>query len=110
MTTYFSGWLNYRNSESSHDSGMGLGGDDLHNVLEDLSYHIEYYKNLGYRITEIKLDKVCKICNGNGTIFIPNKRNKFLGKNKTCPECKGKNSSISILDTDNHDGLSTRRL
>ena len=66
--------------------------------------NMRYYKNLGYRITEIKLDHICKNCNGNGTIFIPLKRNKFLGHNKPCPECKGKNSLVNILSTNNSTG------
>jgi hypothetical protein len=109
MTTCYSCYISYRDlkSERSYDSGMGMGEDNLHKLLEDMSYHIQYYKNLGYRITEIKVDQICKACNGNGEVFIPNKRNRFIGKNVRCPDCKGKNSSVSIVSTTNNDGSGT---
>jgi len=75
-----------------------LGDDDKKRAIEALAYHIEYYKGIDCIITKIKFGMMCKMCSGNGTVFVPSKRNKFLGKNVRCPECKGKNSDTIILE------------
>jgi DnaJ-class molecular chaperone len=91
--------IDYHHKDQKYDSGYIGGGNTLELAEKDLNYHINYYQaECECTITEAKILKVCNTCHGTGKIFIPNKRNKFLGKNKNCPECKGIDSEILVKD------------
>ena len=94
--------LYYRNPESTQTrDGLYIFGDcDLHTLIELLAHSIEYYKSMNYKITKIILYSYCVKCDGNGVIPIHNKRNKLITKLTKCPDCLGKNSKMTIIETD----------
>ena len=88
--THFMIAVDFRSSGQPHDSGYAACADDLESARDELSKAVNYYLRLTRLITHAHIDEVCSYCSGAGAIFVPQKRNKWLGKSKRCPECKGK--------------------
>jgi hypothetical protein len=97
MEYTYSAIVSYRNPEIDRDGCVLIGDDDYDKCFPATLRHIEYYRELGYDITEVKIEKICKRCNGHGEIVVPSKRHKFTGKIIKCPDCKGKNSIERIF-------------
>jgi DnaJ-class molecular chaperone len=96
MTHTYNCELIYHHEDSNHDSAFLAGDDNLEKAKGVLIQHIEYYKSIECIVTSATIHRVCKTCNGTGKVFKQNKRNKFLGKYLTCPDCKGIESEIMI--------------
>ncbi len=97
-TVAFCAYIGYTTHRQSYDSGIGCGDTSLLKTLEAIAHHVEYYKGLGpeYCITEIIITQECVRCSGEGKII---KRGPRSLKKVTCPDCRGKNSRIQILNT-----------
>jgi len=95
--------ISYRNpnSNQSYDSATLGGSDSLDDTKVDLLKQVNYYASLPRTITEIELIEYCATCSGNGEVFVPYKRQasnvNLRGKNKRCPDCKGKGIPKDII-------------
>lgn len=58
-----------------------------------------YYLAVGYAV-QVQITETCAICDGLGKI--KNHRYKTVYREKTCPECKGKNSNGTPLEFQMH--------
>ena len=86
----------HRDSNLGYDSSTLGGRDTLESAKIELQKDIDYYLGIDCIITEATIILTCDNCHGKGTIFIPQKRNKWIGKTKKCPICKGINSEVLI--------------
>lgn len=90
MEIYYSTCVNV--FENRWRSLVASGNTDKTLAIIDAMKSVNYYKTeCNYQKLQIEINEYCPICNNNSMgIFHPQKRNKFLGKWKTCPNCKGK--------------------
>ena len=88
--TYFQVTIDFRSPGQRYNSGLGTSGADIESAQEEMRKGMAYYLGLGYLITAAYIAEVCNTCNGCGKVFVPQKRNPRLGKNKRCPDCRGK--------------------
>ena len=72
---------------------MGGGREgQLETAREELIEYIRYYTELGdIQITAATIERYCRTCDGRGTVIIRKPRSR---KEATCPDCKGKDSTI----------------
>ena len=60
----------------------------LNAVLQGNRMAKYYVDELGYKVS-IEIRETCPTCFDTGRLFKAQKRNKFLGKWHTCPNCEG---------------------
>jgi hypothetical protein len=71
--------------------GSHPDSSNLEKTIEEGKKTADYYLNECKYNVRIEITENCHTCNGDSRgIFHPQKRNKFLGTWKKCPNCKGK--------------------
>lgn len=97
------GTINRENG--SHPSSMSTGYVDtpeassnskvIENIEEAQSallQQIDYFTQLGYKITDFSIVEMCSNCNGRGTVVKVTGKRVIRRKDVKCPACRGKHS------------------
>lgn len=73
--------------------------DTLDKAVTAMQHDIDYYKELGYPITDISITQMCDTCNGIGEMRCKHKSHNGYGTTfmpekcrKVCKTCKGERS------------------
>lgn len=93
---YYSVTVDSRGNDQGYDTGYQSGHDTEDWARTELREQIAFVMSIGKIVTRAKVTKVCGTCFGCGTVFVPQKRNPRLGKNKRCPACKGRDSEVTV--------------
>ena len=78
-------------SNGKHGGSTLSGSDTYEKALEEGNKDRNYLLSVGYTEVTLDITEACPVCYNNPKgIFFPQKRNKFMGTWKKCPNCKGK--------------------
>jgi len=76
---------------------FGDTSGSLEGAKKQLAKQIAFYHELYPGEVTYTMSHDCARCGGSGKVQMPPKRGHIYGEYKTCPVCRGKDSSIKIL-------------
>jgi len=89
MATYYESWVDYGRYSSN-----GGGGNTLEEAKQVLIQNVTYLASVGETVKNVRIDRICATCDGCGHVT---KRGPRSIKHLRCPDCKGKDSRVTIL-------------
>jgi len=96
---YYGSHVEYHHVEpgiKGHTSSTTSARETLADAQEHLAEYVQYYQGIGCQITQAKIEKYCSHCNGVGKVYIRPKSGWGISKEKRCPMCKGRDSTVTV--------------